>query len=403
MPSSPMRILLMGEGSTLAHVGRPLLLARALHQLGHDVVLARPQAYAWMTADAPFRVMDLETQPPTEFAQRLDSGKPLYTFKTLQQYVEDDRKLIQEVRPGAIIGDFRLSLSVSARLERLPYATICDAYWSPETPLAPILPVFPWTQFAPLGLSQALFRHVAPLAFRIHARPMERLRRSYGLPGFEGDLRKCYTDADLRLFANPPPLFPDVHPHSGALFIGPLAWSPDSAKFSAPPADGRPLVYVTMGSSGSPSALSALVPALEHFDCNIVISTAGRTLASELKSSRAYIADYLPGDLMCAMADLVVCNGGSPTTNQALANGVPVLGIPRNMDQFLNMRAIEAFGAGLTIRADRSSAKLVTPAVDRLLHHPGYREQAGRIRTSCSRSNLSDILPVILNTLDLVH
>ena len=100
-----------------------------------------------------------------------------------------DRKLIQEVRPRAIIGDYRLSLSVSARLERLPYATICDAYWSPETPLAPILPVFPWTQFAPLGLSQALFRHVAPLAFRIHARPMERLRRSYGLSGFVGDLR----------------------------------------------------------------------------------------------------------------------------------------------------------------------------------------------------------------------
>lgn len=403
MPSSPVRILLMGEGSTLAHVGRPLLLARALHQLGHDVVLARPQAYAWMTADAPFRVMDLEIQPPTEFAQRLDSGKPLYTFKTLQQYVEDDRKLIQEVRPGAIIGDFRLSLSVSARLERLPYATICDAYWSPETPLAPILPVFPWTQLAPLGLSQALFRHVAPLAFRIHAQPMERLRRSYGLPDFEGDLRKCYTDADLRLFANPPLLFPHVNPHSGAQFIGPLAWSPDSAKFSAPPADGRPLVYVTMGSSGSPSALSSLVPALERFDCNIVLSTAGRMLPSELKSSRAYIADYLPGDLMCAMADLVVCNGGSPTTNQALANGVPVLGIPRNMDQFLNMRAIEAFGAGLTIRADRSSADLITLAVDRLLHHPGYREQAGRIRTSCSRFNLSDILPVILNTLDLAH
>lgn len=69
---------------------------------------------------------------------------------------------------------------------------------------------------------------------------------------------------------------------------------------------------------------------------------------------------------MCRQAQLVVCNGGSPTTNQAFTHGVPVLGIARNMDQFLNMRAIERYGAGVMLRSDRVDYARIDAALARL-------------------------------------
>ena len=86
--------------------------------------------------------------------------------------------------------------------------------------------------------------------------------------------------------------------------------------------------------------------------------------------------EFLPGEAACAQARLVICNGGSPTTNQALVQGTPVLGVAVNMDQFLNMQAIEAFGAGLMVRGDRVSPALIARAVTRLLGEDGFTQRA---------------------------
>jgi UDP:flavonoid glycosyltransferase YjiC (YdhE family) len=115
-----------------------------------------------------------------------------------------------------------------------------------------------------------------------------------------------------------------------------------------------------------------------------MVATAGKTLPPGIGSSRTQIHDFLPGDQLCRLAQLVICNGGSPTTNQALAHGVPVLGIARNMDQFLNMRAIEEFGAGLLVRADRVERIKLGEALQRLLQEDRFAEQAGVLANSTS-------------------
>jgi UDP:flavonoid glycosyltransferase YjiC (YdhE family) len=71
-----------------------------------------------------------------------------------------------------------------------------------------------------------------------------------------------------------------------------------------------------------------------------------------------------------------VCNGGSPTCQQALVHGVPVVGIPNNLDQYLNMHYIERFGAGKLIRSDRASATTIRQATRRAMDDPPQRERA---------------------------
>lgn len=385
-------MLLFAEGATLAHVARPIALAQGLDTARFDTVLCRPQNHARFTHGLPFPVRDLACQDGSVFAHRLEQGSPLYDLSILCRYVDADLALIDAEKPDVIVGDFRLSLSVSARLRSIPYISICDAYWSPERPLIPPLPVLGMTRFVPIALTESLFRQISPLIFRFHALPLERLRARFGLPSLGHDLRRCYTDADLRLFANFRALFPEVTPHAGADFIGPVDWSPDHNGDLGFLTGAEPLVYVTMGSSGDPRVIEKIIPILERTGSRIVITTAGKPIALSSKSPTTRIFDYLPGLRVCQQASLVICNGGSPTTNQALSCGVPVLGIARNMDQFLNMQAIAAYGAGLLIRADRASPAQLKDAIDSLLQNPDFAIRARNLAGESKKEEASDIL-----------
>lgn len=378
MTASKVKVLFIGEGATLAHVARPVLLARQLDKNRFDVTVARPDSFAWLTKNEPFKTLDIWSQESKMFADRLDRGQPLYDFATLNRYVEDDLALLDSEKPDIVVGDFRLSLAVSARMRSVPFVTICDAYWSPGYPVPPPLPVLPLTRIAPIPVAEFIFRRVAPFAFRLHAIPIKRLYERYGRPSQGYDLRRCYTDADLRLFANFQDLFPEVETSEQAQFIGPLAWSPADVDVDLT-GDGKPLIYVTMGSSGDPTVLATLIPILARTGAEILVASAGKPLPEGLNSPSVKIFDYLPGDQVCQRARLVVCNGGSPTTNQALINGVPVLGIPRNMDQFLNMGAIERFGAGLQVRADRADEARLNRAINQLFGESRFGIHAAQL------------------------
>src|SRR5262249_51452155 len=148
-----------------------------------------------------------------------------------------------------------------------------------------------------------------PVAFAVHARPLNRLRREYGLPGLGHDLRRTYTDADHVLYADVPELVPtvDLPPHHH--YLGPVLWSPALG----PPAwwgdvpEDRPIVYVTLGSSGRPGLLDAALAALEGLPVTALAATAGRPPPARVPGN-ARVADYLPGEQASARASLVVCN-----------------------------------------------------------------------------------------------
>lgn len=381
-PLKKLKVLFFAEGATLAHVARPFILAKGLDPDRFDVTLCRPASFSWLTDGLPFRVEDLDCQNASVFARRLARGLPLYDLETLSDYVGADLSLIDREQPDVVIGDFRLSLSVSARLRAIPYITICDAYWSPEVPLTPPLPVMSFTRFAPIGIAENIFRLISPLAFRLHALPMERLRARFGLATLGYDLRRCYTDADLRLFANFPALFPKVRPHAGADFVGPIAWSPETHENLDFLSGDQPLVYITMGSSGDLRIPAQIIPVFEELGYRIVVTTAGRALPSKPQSPSTQVFDFLPGAAVCQRASLVVCNGGSPTTNQALRCGVPVLGIAQNMDQFLNMRAVEAYGAGLLLRSDRTNSSNLLKSIKTMVTNPRFTERARTLAQS---------------------
>lgn len=382
MPSRP-RILFVAEAVTLAHVARPAALAACLDAAAYDVRIACAEPARRFLGEAAARAEPLRSIAAANFARRLAAGQPVYTLAELRDYVADDLALFARVRPDLVVGDFRLSLSVSARLARLPYLAVSNAYWSPWAAERSLpLPVLPWTRWVPLALAQRGFDLVRPLVLAPHCRPLQRLRREHGLAPLPPDLRHIYTDADRVVYADDAALFPLRGAPPNHQHLGPVPWSPPLPLppwwAELPPA--ADLAYVTMGSSGPAPALPLLVDALRGLGLGVLVATAGAPLPARLAGPGAgpgqgagagvWAADYLPGELAAARARLVVCNGGAPTAQQALAAGAPVLGICSNMDQFLHMRGLAAHGLGSALRADRLSPRCVAAAAAALLAAP---------------------------------
>lgn len=377
----PRKILFFAEAVTLAHVARPVALASTLDPARHSVAIACAARYRNFLQDGPWQTLPLDSIPGDRFLRALADGAPVYDAATLRAYVRDDLALIECFEPDLIVGDFRLSLSVSARLARIPYATITNAYWSPHYRIDRFpLPVLPITRQLPLAIADKLFRLAQPLAFRMHCRPLNKVREEYGLPSLGGDLRRVYTDADFTLYADIPALFPIDPLPVGHHYLGPILWSPPlplPAWWESLPCT-RPIIYVTLGSSGQGRLLPLILHALADLPISVIAATAGAKLDRQ-PPANAYVSEYLPGTDAAARSQLVICNGGSLTSQQALAAGVPVLGIASNMDQFFNMAAIMAAGAGQTLRADRLTADSIRAAVQRLINTSHIQDAAKAI------------------------
>ena len=372
------KALFVAEGVTLAHVGRAIRLASLLRSDEIDVELACDSRFGRFLADLDFPVRSVATIPGDRFIDALDHGRPVFSIGTLRSYVDEDLSLMETVRPDVVIGDFRLSLSVSARLARIPYVNVTNAYWSPYASPHYHVPAIAMTRVVGLPLARTLFALARPFAFAIHAMPMNRVRRSHRLRPLGWDVRRIYSDGDLTLYADMPELIPTFRRPTNHRYIGPVLWSPKvetPAWWHEAIGGGRSPIYVSLGSSGDARLLPLVIEALARLDRPVVVATAGRAVDLPPRSC-LWVADYLPGEEIAAKACVVVCNGGSPTCHQALVNGVPVIGIARNLDQFLNMDYIERFGAGVMIRSDSARMDSLREAARRTIDDPRLRERA---------------------------
>lgn len=391
------KLLVFAEGSTLAHVARPLALAHAASGR-FEVVIAMPPRYRWAVGNLAASIVDLDAQSPEEFARRLEKGDPLYDLPTLQQYVSDDLGLIERFKPDCIIGDFRLSLGVSARLAGIPYLALGNAYWSPFYRIDGEWPVpdLPLTRVLPIGVARWLFNRVRPFAFRAHAGAMEALRRQHGLPGIDGDLRRAYTDADITCYTDIPSVFRLHDAPSSHRVVGPLPWAPPVSLpswWNEVP-DDRPTAYVSMGSSGKQSLSAPLAAALVDAGFCVLVTAEPEAMPV---NPMIFASRFMPGDLACARAAVVICNGGSPTTQQALTAGKPVVGVASNLDQFLNMAALDRAGLGRVARADRFNAADIASVALESLRDREWQERVQSTRGEIQALDAADAILAVVS------
>jgi UDP:flavonoid glycosyltransferase YjiC (YdhE family) len=402
-PRARPRILFIIEGTSLAHIARPYVLATALDPARYDVHVAappRPTVERLFTRER-FRRSVLV---PTEWSGRLNrvADALFWSEAEILRSIDEDRALIQELRPHLVVVDQRPSIQISGRLEGVPTASITSAIWTddllptwrqpgPDTALSrPYVPV----------LTQAGYDLVAPVFMWLATRSVNEARRRHGLGRLPRKPAALFA-ADHLLFLETPGLF-QLPPHRSTRhhFLGPALWSVPAP---LPPwwdglDDDVPLVYVGLGTSGTVSVLPAILDALARIPCRVAVATGGRPIPTHVPQN-AFVAPFLPGDLLARRAALVISNGGSPGLYQALNEGTPVLGIPQNIDQHRTMAAVAWRGATLTVRSDQVSSRRVRRAVLRILSEGSFRRAAAEIASEFRRYPVTELFPKLVDSI----
>ncbi len=375
------RVLFVGEGVTLSHVVRPLVLAQVLDPASYEVHIAAAECYRHLAEDKNINFHPLVTATAEEFQERLDASRPLFPPEQIARYVEAELDLLRRLRPDLIVGDFRLSLGISSEILDIPYATIVDAHWSPYAKIPFPVPEVWISRMVGLRVSRLMVPIFAQAIFWRHARSFNAERRRRGLKA-AGSLREIYSYGRWVLYVGLPSLIPLLRMPSRHRFLGPISWEPDLPlpDWWGTIAQEQPVIYVTVGSSGAREFPSLLVRSLDGMPVTVVIATSGREFPAPL-SKNFYTADFLPASRVLQKARLMICNGGSGACHQAFAAGVPVLGLPSNMDQFYVMESIVRRGGGALMRPKTASATDVRRAVEKLLTQPKYAATARELRS----------------------
>ena len=394
-------MLFIAEAVTLAHVARARVLAGTLDPSRYDVHVAWDPRYNHVLGPLPFPHYPVHTLPTEQFLKRLTHGFPLHDVTTFRRMVADDLSTIDRVKPDLVVGDFRLSLAASARIARVPHIAIANAYWSPYGRQTFDFPAFHYPLSGLLGRRAAfsIFRTLRPVGFALHTRPLNRVLRKHGFPPIGNDIRTMYTCGDYTAYADLPELAPTEGLPATHRYIGAVLWSPPLAPppwWQDLPRD-KPIVYVTPGSSGERPLLPIVLEALSKLPVTAIAAAAGRT-QHQTWPANARVAEFLPGEQAAARSRLVISNGGSPTTYQALAAGVPVLGLASagNMDQHLNMDGVVRAGAGEILDATRARVSDVASAAERLLSVHSYTAAAHRLRDAHLARRAEALFPALV-------
>ncbi len=130
----------------------------------------------------------------------------------------------------------------------------------------------------------------------------------------------------------------------------------------------------------------------------VIVGTSNQSLGFEkdFAGQEVYFEPLVDGNDIAKRASLVICNGGSPTAYQALAQGTPVIGIPSNMDQLLAMRFIEDAEAGKLVRFRDVNKQLFSDTIKQIVSYDELSAGAKKVQRYMSafdaKSNFSSYL-----------
>lgn len=374
------KVLLIAESVSLAHVGRLLRLKETLDPDRYECTFAADPRYRFAMSSHNGAFRPIKTIPAEQFSRAIENGLPIYDFKSLKAYVEEELRLIDEIRPDLIVGDFRISLRISSLVAKIPYINVINATWCPQADLHPPVPDIKITRFLGVPISQFLFDASKGWMGRIFADAHNQTKKFFGVGKRLDDFRETYLEADLICLADLPQLARLKKRPKNCRFIGPVLFSLDApvpSWWGALPKN-VPVVYITPGTSGT-DFLPEVLSAISKLPIAAIVGTAGRKIKSSLPEN-VFAAEYLPGALCTRRSSLVISNGGTGTTYQALAEGLPALGISYNLDQYLNMTLLEKAGVGILLRSGKLVVKKIKDSIEKLLFDPGYHERAEQIQ-----------------------
>jgi UDP:flavonoid glycosyltransferase YjiC (YdhE family) len=295
---------------------------------------------------------------------------PVYSKREMIQKVNADLAQLRVIKPVAVITGSYLSMPVSCRVFGIPLVWTVQSTW--------------FEQFFASGagitdqLKPTVVKHFADsLIFSLikfwmwygFIHNVNLAAKHFGLTGYRPVF--SYFEGAITLVAEPPEftnaeLPPNYH------YIGPLI---ATGSFSVPEVVGtiprdRPLVFFTMGSSGTPDIVSKIVESFEGRPY-YVIAPIKFILERSPKAripSNVFVTDWLSALEVNKMADIAVIHGGIGTVMTAALAGKPVVGVGMQPEQVANLACLARKGCAIRVSKSGDVGGKVQAAIGKLLN-----------------------------------
>jgi len=386
------KILVMPDGNWLAHVSRPLEIAKVLRQMGHEVIFAGNGRYMRLLDQAGFAIVSTKIIDPGRLLECIRRGRVNpFAFNELKEFVKEDLELFDRLKPDVVLSDLRVSLSTSCQVAKIPLVAIMNAsvtnYYAVKIRSV---------EHAKTGwlikkiLGRRLYtwlelpNRIKKVIVTIDSFPYRKLRKKVGLTPYKNICD--VIEGDLNLLTDIPEYAPTNNLPSNFHYIGPIIWEPEVE----PPAwlndlnRDKPTLYFTMGSTGNPRFFQEAVKLFGNTEYQCIMTTCGTAHVKDAPRN-FFVTDYAPADKIMEKSDAVICHGGNGTIYQALSYAVPVIGIPTHWDQEFNMQRVVDLGIGIQLSELKFEPSHLADAVRKILMEKSYKEKAQQFQKILAR------------------
>ncbi|MEV6306403.1 glycosyltransferase [Actinoplanes sp. NPDC051861] len=313
-----------------------------------------------------------------------------YSDEELRAYVTAEAEYFTGQGVETVVTGFALTATLSSRLAGIRLVTEHSASWIPPMFEHGLLPPLRSPRLVPQPVRKWA-ANALPGRARFYTGGFNRLAEQLGIPGLPSVAALIL--GDLTLVTEAPGVLgltretveawrpgrgyrPETRLRvTGPLFAHlPIPLPDDVERFLQQ--DG-PVIYVAITSSG-PDIVKNTIKAMKTLDARILV--AGTVHDIEDDDERVLIKSVLPSHLIMPRVDLAVTAGGQGSVQTAMASGVPLLGLPLQMEQDLNVTLIERRGAGRRLSPRQAGGARMAALAGELLSDGRYRQAAEEIR-----------------------
>lgn len=328
------------------------------------------------------------------------ANQSFYSDQEIRDEVAAQERYFRERGVRAVLTGFSLTTLLSTRLAGVPLATSHAGSCVPPLFERQIMPVPSRMEPALLKLLprfvQQRISNWAVQHLKIHCAGFNRVARELSVPEIPsfaalllGDLTLVtdipeivgISEADMHAFTPRNPASyrqPLKLRYTGPIFAEQASPLPARVERFLSEKDARPLVYVALTST-APSVVQRAIEAVRRAGARVLAVTTvhelGLTEADDLMLER-----YLPSVEVMPRVTLAVTAGGQGSVQTALACGTPLLGIPLQPEQDLNLHLVERQGAARVLPLARVNSQDMSPLVASMLATLSYRASAQRLQ-----------------------
>jgi UDP:flavonoid glycosyltransferase YjiC (YdhE family) len=327
----------------------------------------------------------------------------MYSDDEMLTYARAEAEFMQQRGVRLAVTGFTLTTLLSTRLAGVPLAASHAGSWVPpvcEAGLlpAPSRPVMPLSGWLPKQLQRRLINW-SPSRSKLYCAGFNRAARTLGVEGVPSFAALLL--ADLTLVTDVPEILGvsretlerwRPRPHTGYRPATTLRYTgPLYARLDLPVPDrvdeflarDGAVVYVALTSSAA-ALVRSVVAAVRQAGCRVLVAATVHDLGG-LDDADVMVEPLLPSHRIMPRVALAVVTGGQGSVQTAMASGVPMVGIPLQPEQDLNVHLAERQGMAVAMAPALAGSPAMTRAVRMLLDQPRYREQALRVQSIVSR------------------